>query len=100
MVGRAVVDDEDLGGDGPRGRIEQAVEALARSGGPYLCGALSLADLAFVPVLRRLFTHDVDASAWPLVVDWTERLLARPTVREWLREAEALPPVYLDDYEP
>ncbi|MBD9377674.1 glutathione S-transferase family protein [Pseudoxanthomonas sp. PXM04] len=82
------------------GRILAACQqALVHSGGPYLCGALSLADLAFVPVLWRLFAHDVDASAWPHAIDWSERLLSRPTVREWLHEAEALPPVYLDDYE-
>ena len=70
---------------------------LARSGGPYLMGDLSLADLVFVPVVRRLLTHGADLTAWPRTRAWTERLIARPTVVEWMRVAEAQPPVVSED---
>jgi glutathione S-transferase len=75
---------------------------LARSGGPYLAGALSLADLAFVPTVVRLHAHlpqsDIDMARWPLAAAWMETLLARDAVREWMDEARTLPPVRLDDY--
>lgn len=70
---------------------------LARSGGPYLLGDLSLADLAFVPVVRRLLTHDASTARWPLAQAWTQRLMARPSVTEWMQVAEALPPVVSND---
>lgn len=73
-------------------------DALARSGGPYLTGELSLADLAFVPVVRRLRAHDADASSRPEAEAWMRRLMARPSVQEWMAEAERLPPVWLDEY--
>jgi len=74
---------------------------LMRSGGAWLCGALSLADLAFVPTVVRLQAH-VPGSAFepvrrPRAVAWAEALLARDTVREWMDEARTLPPVLLDD---
>ncbi|TKR33886.1 glutathione S-transferase family protein [Luteimonas gilva] len=73
-------------------------DELAASGGPYLAGDLSLADLAFVPVVRRLQAHEADASPWPLAETWMRRLMARPAVAEWMAEAERLPPVWLEDY--
>jgi glutathione S-transferase len=80
-------------------RILDAWEAaLRRSGGPWLCGALSLADLAFVPTVVRLFAHAPDLAQAPLAAAWAQRLLQRESVREWMQEAERLPPVLLDDY--
>lgn len=86
---------------GQAGRILRVCGAeLASNGGPYLAGALSLADLAFVPVVRRLQAHGADALAMPAVASWMQRLTRRPSVLEWMAEAEALPPVFLDDYSP
>jgi len=70
-------------------------DELERSGGPYLVGALSLADLGFVPAVRRLQAYGVDAP--PAVAAWMTRLMSRPSVVEWMTEAERLPPVLLDD---
>jgi glutathione S-transferase len=70
---------------------------LVRSGGPYLLGDLSLADLVFVPVVRRFLSHGASLTQWPLTQAWTQRLMARPSVCEWTQEAEALPPVVLED---
>jgi glutathione S-transferase len=72
--------------------------ALHSSGGPWLAGALSLADLAFVPTVVRLLAHAPGLAAWPRTATWTVRLLGRPAVEEWMREARGQPPVYLDDY--
>jgi glutathione S-transferase len=69
---------------------------LAGSGGPYLLGGLSLADLAFVPVVRRLVSHSPDTASWPLAGEWAQRLMSRPSVVEWMEQAELLPPVVLD----
>lgn len=71
---------------------------LQQSGGPFLVGALSLVDLAFVPTVLRLTSHAKSLDQWPSVRTWVERLLARPTVREWLEVANSLPVVRLDDY--
>ena len=72
-------------------------EELGRSGGPYLMGELSLADLAFVPVVQRLQAHGAGAAQLRHVDAWIERLLSRPSVTEWMREARALPPVIGND---
>lgn len=73
---------------------------LAHAGGPYLAGELSLADLAMVPTLLRLVSHTPAGrlTQWPRVAEWNQRLMARESVREWLSEADWLPPVRLDDY--
>jgi glutathione S-transferase len=71
---------------------------LDKSGGPYLLGELSLADLAFVPVVRRLQAHNANADPWPHVGPWMETLMTRPSVLEWMRDAQVLPPVIEDDY--
>ena len=80
-------------------RIFDVWEAeLVRSGGPYLAGALSLADLAFVPTVVRLQAHAPEMTQWPRSAAWMEALLARASVREWMDEARTLPPVLLDGY--
>lgn len=80
------------------GRIFSVLEnELTSSGGPYLAGNLSLADLAFVPVVRRLLSRTPDLSAWPFVQDWTKSLMSRPSVMEWMRAAEVLPPVLTEE---
>ena len=81
------------------GRILRAWEnELAEHGGPYLVGDLSLADLMFVPTVLRLTSHTEGLEQWPLTKAWTERLLARAAIREWLQEAKAQPVVRLADY--
>ena len=75
-------------------------QELLNSGGPYLAGKLSLADLAFVPTVLRLTTHARDLGRWPTVQAWVSRLLDRASVSAWMSEARALPEVVLDDYLP
>jgi glutathione S-transferase len=74
-------------------------QELARSGGPFLVGDLSLADLTFVPTIRRLLSRGTSpaAAAWPLTQAWIERVMSRSSVKEWMQEAELLPPVISDD---
>ena len=64
---------------------------LERSGGPFLSGPLSLADLAFVPVVRRLCYPDSFYAHWPRVITWIRGLMSRQSVEEWMGEAESLP---------
>ncbi|WP_444898205.1 glutathione S-transferase family protein [Microbulbifer sp. SSSA005] len=71
---------------------------LEQNGGPYLMGALSLADLAFVPTVIRIFSHAPNLQPWPLTKQWIDRLLARDSVKEWMSEATEPPPVVLSDY--
>ncbi|WP_193162350.1 glutathione S-transferase family protein [Microbulbifer hainanensis] len=70
---------------------------LGRSGGPFLHGVLSLSDLAFVPTILRICSHKPDMEKWPLTAAWIDRLLSRDSVKEWLDEAEKLPPIILED---
>jgi glutathione S-transferase len=64
-------------------------ECLAASGGPYLFGALSMADAMYAPVCTRFLTYDVALDpecaaycrrimAWPLMVEWVEAARAEP----------------------
>ena len=78
--------------------FELCEHALLRSGGPWLAGELSLADLALVPTVVRLLAHSPDLEATPEGAAWAQRLMARPAVEEWMAEARVLPPVWLDDY--
>lgn len=71
---------------------------LADSGGPFLTGKLSLADLTFVPTIQRLTTHMESQAAWPRARRWVERMLTLESVSEWLTEAYTMPEVRLDDY--
>lgn len=94
---RAMTADEQ----GQSRRIFAAWEqALARSGGPWLMGPLSLADLAFVPTVLRLLAHTAMPADFPLADAWSQRLLARASVQAWMQAARGLPPVLLDDYLP
>ena len=71
---------------------------LESSSGSYLCGALSLADLVFVPTVIRIYAHSPQIGTWPLAQQWIKRLLARESVEEWMSTARSLPPVILEDY--
>lgn len=71
---------------------------LELSGGPYLFGQLSLADLMLVPTVVRLTRHDLELAPWQRSTSWTAALLERPAVVEWLTQADALPHIWLDDY--
>lgn len=82
-------------------RLQAHLESLlAASGGPYLFGPISLADLALVPTIIRLTRHLLDFSDWPRSAQWTEELLDLPTVKEWMSEADGLPHIWFDDYLP
>jgi glutathione S-transferase len=80
-------------------RLFRAYEApLARHGGPYLFGAVSLADFMHAPTVVRLARHGADTTAFPLTRAWMRVLLAHPLVAEWLADADGLPPIWYDDY--
>lgn len=71
---------------------------LESSGGPYLFGRPSLADLMLVPTVVRLTRHDLELAPWPRSTSWTVALLERPAVVEWMAEANTLPHIWFDDY--
>ena len=72
--------------------------SLAGSGGPYLFGPLSLADLALAPTVVRLTRHNLDLGSFAPVDEWTRALLDRPSVTEWMLEADRLPHIWFDEY--
>ncbi len=61
-------------------------ECVARSGGPYLFGAFSVADAMFTPVVFRLRTYGVALdetagdTASGAAADYVQRMLATPTL--------------------
>jgi glutathione S-transferase len=83
------------------GKLFDVLESeLPNDGGSYLFGELSLADLALVPTVIRLDSHDPDFSSWPRTKRWFEAMLSRETVCEWLDEAKRLPHIWFDEYLP
>ena len=87
--------DEEKSAEG----MYQVWEALLnKHQGPYLFGALSLADLSLVPSVLRLTSHLTPSANYPLTQAWAERLLSRPHVQIWLQEAYALEPIYYESY--
>ncbi|WDE13852.1 glutathione S-transferase family protein [Thalassomonas haliotis] len=73
-------------------------QQLQSTGGAYLLGDYSLADIALVPSVLRLTAHHGVGEGYPLVAKWVERLLNRPYVQEWLTQAYALEPIYCEGY--
>jgi glutathione S-transferase len=64
-------------------------ECLDTFGGPYLFGALSVADAMYAPVCTRFRTYAIDLEPplaaycerifeWPLLQQWTEGAIAEP----------------------
>ncbi|QWP75361.1 glutathione S-transferase [Lysobacter sp. K5869] len=81
------------------GKLFAHYEALLnRYGGPFLFGSISLADFMHVPTVLRLLRHDLDLENSPNAREWAKRLLDRPSVREWIDEADRLPHIWYDDY--
>jgi glutathione S-transferase len=75
-------------------------ECLAASGGPYLFGALSMADAMYAPVCTRFLTYDVALDAacaaycqrilsWPLMVEWVTAARAEPDALDELDQLDA-----------
>jgi glutathione S-transferase len=62
---------------------------LNQSGGPFLFGALTQADAMFAPVCARFVTYDVTLPAD--CAAYRDRVLALPTVQEWIADALAEP---------
>jgi glutathione S-transferase len=61
--------------------------ALARSGGPYLLGAFSIADAMYAPVAFRFATYNVPLTGPEK--DYVTLLLNHPAMKQWKAEAEA-----------
>jgi glutathione S-transferase len=55
--------------------------ALDRSGGPFLCGAYTLADVFYAPVATRIATYSLSVSGTALT--YVEAHLAQPEFRRW-----------------
>jgi glutathione S-transferase len=75
--------------------LEQLLET---SGGPFLFGDMSLADCMLAPAVVRLIRHRADLTAHPASRVWSQALLSRETVVEWMSEADTLPHIWFDDY--
>jgi glutathione S-transferase len=64
-------------------------ECLATSGGPFLFGALSMADAMYAPVVTRFKTYDVKLDSE--CAGYGERIMALPAMAEWIDAAMAEP---------
>jgi glutathione S-transferase len=81
------------------GRIlELWAQARARhsSGGPYLFGTFSAADIMFAPVVTRFVTYSVPVPRFAAA--YMEAMLDHPWLREWVEAAQAEPWV-IEKYE-
>jgi glutathione S-transferase len=69
-------------------RIETAwAEALAASGGPFLCGAFGAVDAMFAPVCMRFITYALPLSDTARA--YVQRVAAAPGVHAWISDALA-----------
>ena len=64
-------------------------EALAKSGGPFLFGAFSIADAMFAPVTTRFTTYGVELDATCRA--YVDAVQATPAFRAWKHDADAEP---------
>jgi len=71
----------------------ERVLADAPPRGPFLVGEFGAADILYAPALVRLEAYRVPTAATRRAADYMRTVLAHPTVRRWLDEARALPPV-------
>ena len=69
--------------------VEVWRECLDASGGPYLFGAISMADAMYAPVCSRLTTYGVDLD--PTSRSYVSAVLALPEMVEWVAGAQAEP---------
>lgn len=64
-------------------------EALDTSGGPFLFGALSIADAMFAPVATRFVTYGVDVDA--RCGAYIDAVYELPAMKDWIADAEREP---------
>jgi glutathione S-transferase len=64
-------------------------DCLQRYGGPYLFGALTMADAMYAPVVTRFITYDVKLDTQ--CAAYAESILALPEMHEWVAAAELEP---------
>ena len=62
-------------------------DCLADSGGPYLFGAVSMADAMYAPVCTRFVTYDVALDG--LCAAYCRRIMQWPLLVEWIEAARA-----------
>ncbi|MEA3015283.1 MAG: glutathione S-transferase [Sphingomonadales bacterium] len=78
--------------------LELWAQARARhgSGGPYLFGTFSAADIMFAPVVTRFVTYSIPVPRFAAA--YMEAMLDHPWLREWVEAAQAEPWV-IEKYE-
>jgi glutathione S-transferase len=64
-------------------------DVLAKSGGPFLFGARSMADAMYAPVCTRFSTYDVALD--PVCARYRDHILGLPEMREWTAAAMTEP---------
>ncbi len=62
-------------------------DCLAKSSGPFLFGAFSIADIMYAPVVSRFKTYQVPVEG--AIQAYMETILALPALQEWYAAAEA-----------
>ncbi|WP_438463066.1 glutathione S-transferase [Marinomonas sp. PE14-40] len=69
-------------------KFYQADEVLSasRSEGPFLCGAFSIVDAMYAPVMWRIRNYGLSVS--DEFDAWSEAMFALPAMQEWLRAAQ------------
>jgi glutathione S-transferase len=64
-------------------------ECLARYGGPYLFGELSMADAMYAPVCTRFLTYDVKLDRE--CAAYSRAIMSWPAMAQWVADAKAEP---------
>ena len=83
-------------GEGVAGDIKRICEIWQDTrqrfgtGGDFLCGDFSAADIMFAPVVTRFRTYGVDLN--PAAQAYADAVLDQPLMREWIEGALSEPP--------
>ena len=70
-------------------RIFGVVEQQLASGGPYLAGDYSIADIASFPWMRNHKALGIDIAEYPRVRAWLDAIAARPAVQRGMQVLRA-----------
>lgn len=69
------------------GTLWRDCRARYGAGGKFLFGSFSIADAMYSPVALRIVSYGIDIG--PVERDYVDTLLALPSMREWVADAEA-----------
>lgn len=76
-------------------RVESIWNECLSSGGPWLCGDFSIADVMFAPVALRFYSYQPELSEGAAA--YVKTVLAHPAIKSWMAAGAAESEIILED---